>query len=115
MTTTVTRLSQKIRFVFASQWFFYATVALFSISSIWVATASLYPMAFDEEFHLGLIKIYAAHWLPYGIENTRDMAQYGAAMSDPSYLFHYLMSFPYRLLDWLGLSQLLLSVYGFLM
>ena len=86
-------------------------VGLFLVSSVWVAIASLYPMAFDEEFHFGLIKIYAAHWLPYGIENTRDMAQYGAAASDPSYLFHYLMSFPYRLLDWMGLSQTAIIVW----
>ncbi|MDQ5932295.1 MAG: hypothetical protein QG649_380, partial [Patescibacteria group bacterium] len=84
---------------------FYAILALFIISAVWIASFSLYPMAFDEEFHYGLIKIYASSLLPYGIEHTSSMAQYGAATADASYLFHYLMSFPYRLFDFLGLSD----------
>ena len=62
-------------------------------------------MAFDEDFHLGLIKIYASSLLPYGIEQTRDMATYGAATADPSYLFHYVLSMPYRLFAALGLGE----------
>ena len=89
----------------ASREFFYGSLVLFVLGCIWIATASLYPMAFDEEFHLGLIRIYATAWLPYGIPHTSDMAQYGAATGDPSYLFHYLMSFPYRMLDGIGLSD----------
>ncbi len=80
-----------------SSWFFYGALFFFVISSVWIAAASLYPMAFDEEFHYGLIKIYATSLLPYGIEHTSDMAQFGSATADASYLFHYLMSFPYRL------------------
>jgi len=88
-----------------SDWAFYIPLGLFILSVTWVALSSIYPMAFDEEFHYGLIKIYATSWLPYGIQHTSDMAQFGAATGDPSYLFHYLMSFPYRLLTGLGLSD----------
>ncbi|HRJ06053.1 MAG TPA: hypothetical protein PK096_00590 [Candidatus Saccharibacteria bacterium] len=95
-------LATRLRIVLASSSFFWLTVGLFSLGAIWVATASLYPMAFDEDFHMGLIKIYATSWLPYGIEHTRDMSVYGSATADPSYLFHYLMSFPYRLLEFLA-------------
>jgi len=91
--------------MFGSNMFFYAVLALFGISAAWVASASIYPMAFDEEFHYGLIQIYAQSWLPYGIEHTKDMAQYGSATGDPSYLFHYLMSFPYRLLSAIGIDD----------
>jgi len=87
-----------------SNWAFYIPLGLFVLSVLWVAVSSIYPMAFDEEFHYGLIKIYATSWLPYGIQHTSDMAQFGAATADPSYLFHYVMSFPYRLLAWFGLS-----------
>lgn len=62
-------------------------------------------MAFDEDFHMGLIKIYASSWLPYGIEHTRDMATYGAATADASYLWHYILSFPYRLMGLLGWNE----------
>lgn len=91
--------------ILSSSMFFYAILAVFIVSTTWIAFASIYPMAFDEEFHYGLIKIYAGSLLPYGIEHTSDMAQYGAATADASYLFHYLMSFPYRLLDFFGVSD----------
>jgi hypothetical protein len=93
----ITQLSDTIRSFFASNSFFYISLGLFIVSSVWVATASLYPMAFDENFHVGLIQIYASSWLPHGIDPTADMAVYGAATADTSYLFHYLMSYPYRL------------------
>lgn len=96
--------------IIASNAFFYGVVALFVIGAGWIAFASIYPMAFDEEFHYGLIKIYAGSLLPYGIEHTSDMAQYGAATADASYLFHYLMSFPYRLLDFLGVPDMAIIV-----
>ena len=91
--------------LFRSPLFFYAFLAVFVLSTGWIALASIYPMAFDEEFHYGLIQIYATSWIPFGIEHTSDMAQYGAATADASYLFHYLMSFPYRLLAAFGLQD----------
>lgn len=93
-----------------SSTFFYSIVGLFILASTWIAFASIYPMAFDEEFHYGLIKIYATSLLPYGIEHTSDMAQFGAATADASYLFHYLMSFPYRLLHIIGLSDTVIII-----
>lgn len=102
---TLHKAAVLVRGVVVSSQFFWVVLGFFVLGSTWVATASLYPMAFDEEFHFGLIQLYSQHWLPYGIENTRDLAQYGAAAADPSYLYHYLMSFPYRLFDWFGLSQ----------
>lgn len=95
----------RLRLLLASDGAFYAITGVFIASTAWIAFASIYPMAFDEEFHFGLIKIYAGSLLPYGIEHTSDMAQYGAATADASYLFHYLMSFPYRLLDFFGMSE----------
>lgn len=89
---------------------FYSFVGLFVLGAAWTAAASLFPMAFDEEFHYGLIKIYASSLLPFGIEHTGDMAQYGAATADASYLFHYLMSFPYRLLDAVGLPDMAIII-----
>ncbi len=90
---------------FASPKFFYAVMIFLIISSLWVAVSSLYPMAFDEEFHLGLIKIYAQSWSPFAVTQTPDAAVFGSIETDPSYLFHYLMSFPYRLLTVLTSSQ----------
>lgn len=96
-------LSVAISSFFAGNLFFYLAVGLFTLSSIWVATASLYPMAFDEDFHMGMIEVFSRGLIPYGIEHTREMAFLGAATADASYLFHYLLSFPYRILASLGI------------
>lgn len=96
--------------ILRSNKFFYITLGLFTLGVLWIALASIYPMAFDEEFHYGLIKIYATSWLPYGIQHTTDMAQYGSATADASYLFHYLMSFPYRILNAFGLSDMFIII-----
>lgn len=53
-------------------------------------------MAFDEDFHLGLIKIYSHHPNPFWSGQVAGGDAYGAVARDPSYLYHYLMSFPYR-------------------
>jgi hypothetical protein len=91
--------------ILQSNRFFYLCLGLFILGAAWTAIVSLYPMAFDEEFHYGLIKIYATSWWPYGISHTSDMAQFGSATADPSYLFQYLMSFPYRLLQFFGIAD----------
>lgn len=100
------RFSAQFYQIISHKWFYIGTLSLFALSSIWVALVSLYPMAFDEEFHIGLIKMYAEYLLPLGINVDGNYAQYGAAPVDPSYLFHYLMSFPWRFLtDVIGIDE----------
>lgn len=79
-----------------SRRFLYGVLIFFALESIWVALSSVYPMAFDEEVHLGIIAIYADQWSPFLSGQPPDAAQFGALAADPSYLFHYIMSFPYR-------------------
>ncbi|HET8709573.1 MAG TPA: DUF2142 domain-containing protein [Candidatus Saccharimonadales bacterium] len=81
----------------ASRRFFYVIVVIFALQAAWIALTSRYPMAFDENFHFGLIRIYSHHWLPFLDSQPPDAAVYGAVARDPSYLYHYVMSFPYRL------------------
>jgi hypothetical protein len=54
-------------------------------------------MAFDENFHFGIIKLYAEQWGPFFTETPPNSGEFGGLIRDPSYLYHYLMSFPYRL------------------
>lgn len=102
---SLARVAQLVRTFIGSGLAFYIALSLFVLGTTYIAVGSLYPMAFDEEFHFGLLQIYAAGWFPYGIEHSGDMAQYGAATADASYLFHYLMSFPYRLLAAIGVPE----------
>ncbi|MGB4967460.1 MAG: hypothetical protein WBO35_04635, partial [Candidatus Saccharimonadales bacterium] len=72
---------------------------------VWVAVSGGFSGAFDEYFHYDVIALYAAHWLPTSLAQPPGPAEYGAIAVEPSYLYHYLMSFPYRLLVWLGADK----------
>ena len=85
-----------VRFV-GSPLFFILTLVAFLVQSGWIAVSSRYPMAFDEAYHLGLIKIQAQQLSPIITHQPPGPARYGALTRDPSYLYHWLMSFPYRL------------------
>ncbi len=93
---SVDKFDQKLYTALASKSFLFVILILFGLSATWVATASLYPMAFDENVHIGIITIYSQYLLPV-LSPSQDMAQYNGVVADPSYLFHYLMSFPYRI------------------
>ncbi len=89
--------AHKITGFLGSRAFLWAVFAFFILECVWVALSSAYPMAFDEEYHFGLIKIYAGHALPFLAAQPSDANQFGAVARDPSFLYHWLMSFPYRL------------------
>ena len=90
---------QKFRFLLASNGFFYGIIGLLSLQALWIALSGRYPMAFDEDFHLGIIRLYAHHISPFWSAQPPNADMFGAVYRDPSYLYHYLMSFPYRLIS----------------
>lgn len=94
-----TSLTQRFISVASSSYFFWGVIALFVLQATWIALSGKYPMAFDEEFHLGIIRLYADHLLPFWSAHPSGADAFGAVARDPSYLFHYLMSFPYLLLQ----------------
>jgi hypothetical protein len=53
-------------------------------------------MAFDENFHFGLIQLHAKQWLPFFTTQPVGASAFGPVARDPSYLYHFLMSIPYR-------------------
>ncbi len=89
-----------------SRRFAVAVLAFFVFEGLWIACSAVYPMAFDEDFHFGLIKFYSHHWLPFLSQQPQNTSQFGAVSSDPSYLYHYLMSFPYRIIGLFTHSQM---------
>jgi hypothetical protein len=82
-----------------SKAFYYFIIAFFLLESIWIAFSANYPQAFDENFHFGLIKTYSHYWLPFLSKQPPHANSYGAVAVDTSYLYHYLMSFPYRIIE----------------
>ncbi len=81
-----------------SKRFFQFVLIFFFFEAGWIALSAAYPQAFDEAFHFGLIKVYSHYWLPFLAHQPPHANAYGAVARDPSYLYHYLMSFPYRLI-----------------
>ncbi len=80
-----------------SNWFFCVVLGIFVLQALWIALTAAYSAAFDEYFHLGIIRLYAEQWSPWLGSQPPGEAVYGAVARDPSYLYQYLMSFPYRL------------------
>lgn len=89
-----------------SRTFFALTLVLFIFSALWLAVSARYPMAFDENYHLGLIKLHALQWNPIFTHQPAGVAEYGALTRDPSYIYHYLISFPYRLFTHLKMNDI---------
>jgi hypothetical protein len=93
------RIHQRIAALLARQSFFWVIVGLLVLQAAWIALSGRYPMAFDEDFHLGIIRLYAHHISPFWSAHPAGADAYGAVARDPSYLYHWLMSFPYRLVS----------------
>lgn len=90
-------IPNRVAGVLRSPKFFYAIIGLLVLQALWIALSGRYPMAFDEDFHVGVIRLYATHYLPVWSAHPTGGDAFGAVARDPSYLFHYLMSFPYSL------------------
>ena len=88
-----------------SRWCWRVVLGLFVLEALWFVLSAQYPMAFDENYHFGLIKLHATQWLPFFTQQPQNAAMYGEIARDPSYLYHWLMSFPYRLISAITDSQ----------
>lgn len=97
--------------VLKSQRLFIAILAFFIFEAVWIALSAIYPMAFDEDFHFGLIKVYSHYWLPFLSTQPPNANAFGAVARDPSYLYHYLMSFPYRIIATFVHDQTMQVIY----
>ncbi|MDB5165283.1 MAG: hypothetical protein JWM00_173 [Candidatus Saccharibacteria bacterium] len=87
-----------INAILLSNRFFTCIVGLLVIQALWIALSARYPLAFDENFHFGIIKLFSHQWEPFFSSTPDNSGAFGALTREPSYLYHYLMSFPYRLI-----------------
>ena len=81
-----------------SKWLFAATTLLFIAQSSWLAATSRFPMAFDEAYHFGLVQFFSHRLNPIVTHQPSSSYKFGAIVQDPSFLYHYLLGFPYRLI-----------------
>lgn len=85
--------------------FMQIVLAIFCIQALWLALTANYPMAFDEDFHFGVIKVYAGQPHPFLKGEPVGANTYGALARDPSYLFHFLFSIPFSVLQWFKVPE----------
>lgn len=96
---SIRSINPVIRRVLAHRWFWRIAVLVFVVQALYIAVVGRYSMAFDEYYHLGLIQEYSKVWFPWLIQQPPGPAEIGAITTDGSYLYHYLMSFVYRLIE----------------
>ncbi len=95
MPKVLSRIADYIR----SNKFYRLILVVFLFEAVWIAVSAAYPQAFDENYHFGLIKVFSHYWLPFLTSQPAHADAYGAVARTPSYLYQYLMSFPYRLIE----------------
>lgn len=91
-------MQRKLATLLRSRQFFWVVMGFFIFEALWFVFSVVYPMAFDEDFHFGLIKLYSHYWFPFLGSQPAGADQFGAVARDPSFLYQYLLSFPYRLI-----------------
>ena len=82
-----------------------AILLLFIVQSAWLALSAIYPLPFDEFAHVGAIQLYAEQWSPFMAQQPLDSGIIGDITREPSVLYRWLMSYPYRVLETASLSQ----------
>lgn len=79
-------------------------------------------MAYDENTHFGIMQLYVNYhrWLPFWSSQPPGSEALGPLVSDPSYMFRFLLSFPLRFIELFVHSQTtqviflrFLSIIGF--
>lgn len=96
---------QRVAKIIGSRGFFIAILVLFVSQAGWIAVSSQFPQAYDEGYHYGLIQVYSHQWSPLIHHQAADTYSLGEITRYPSYFYHYLMSFPYRVLAKFFYSQ----------
>lgn len=84
---------------FGTRLFWGISLVLFTVQALYIALFGRFSMAFDEYYHLGTIQQYAKVWLPWSVRQPDGPAVIGSVTTDGSYLYHYVMSFPYRVIE----------------
>ncbi|WP_353828589.1 hypothetical protein [Agromyces sp. SYSU T0242] len=101
--TGAIRAASATRTAIASEWFFRALVAIFVANALIVAFAARHFLLYDEFFHFRIAELYTGQWSPL-IADGSSVTGLGDVERSSSYLFHYLMSFPLRLGQAIGLD-----------
>lgn len=93
----MSRFTLRLRDLIASKKFFYSLVAFITLSCIFFAASITYRIPSDEFYHLEFISFYADQspiHSPFIANQGLDNFELRDITRTPSYLYHYVLSFP---------------------
>lgn len=99
MREKMNKIANKIIRIIASKYFFWAVIVFFVLQSMWIVFSSAYPLPYDEIFHFGVINIFGHQWSPFILAQPTVYDVYGNLAHGDATIFHYLMSFPHRIVS----------------
>lgn len=82
-----------------SKTFFWLVLILFVFQALWLALTFRYPMLYDESYHFGVTQFFSNGISPIIEDQSKEYDKYRDISREGSYLYHYLMSYPYRLIE----------------
>jgi hypothetical protein len=85
--------------------FFTWIVVLFVIQSGWIALSTAYPLVYDETYHVEAIAAFEDQAMPFVVKQSPSENSLGDITRYGSYLYHFIMSFPARVVDFFHGSQ----------
>jgi hypothetical protein len=91
--------NNKLIEVVGSRCFFWFIIALFVVQAAIIALITKFGLPPDENFHFNFIKLYAERSYDPFLAGQEGYHWLGDVTRRGSVLFHYVMSWPYRLLD----------------
>jgi hypothetical protein len=94
----VEKITSKISGFISSYCFYILTILLFVFEASSLAIKNGFPVAYDEAYHFGLIVFFGHHLNPIISSQPPSTYNLGAIVHNPSFLYYYLLSFPYRLI-----------------
>ena len=89
-------ISSKVLNALSSTRFMIATVVLFIVQATYISISTPLYLPPDETHHFGYIRMYAANGLSPFLKNSSETWRFGDVEHNPFFLYHYVMSFPYR-------------------
>lgn len=78
--------------------FLYFVLGFFTFECVWLALSFRFPMVFDERFHMGVIDFFGRTFSPFVDQQPSQYDIYGNLAYGNASIYHYLLSFPYRLI-----------------
>lgn len=103
-----TKLSKKLISFVSSKTFLFLTLSWFLIQGAYIAFSTKYQISPDEHYHFQFIKLYSESGFSPFLTDQSGYYFLGDVTRVPDYLYHYLLSFPFRIMGETFSAQLIL-------